>query len=322
MSDTSASQFRAVEHFGKSHITNELELGLKQFCDWSFLKIGAYANVSTGTSGVYGGSFSRLQVVNDPNYSGNTLYQGIRSNWIYETGVNYVYNTGTYNPYTVQVYVNGSGITTGTVGYTHYIDYPLGRVVFDSAQTNKIIRAQYAFRAVNTYLSSDKNWWYEVSFDSYNPADLQWAQNLTSGDFAVASSNRVQLPAIIIESTARSNSSPLELGTLVNKNQLDVLCHVMAETREERNNIVDILRLQKDKTIVLPDSTKLYTSGLLPLDERGMVVNNPVMYPEIIGNQDLIFRHARFVNTSITDVKTQHPKLHWSVVRLTMEIIF
>lgn len=321
MSQDSYTQFRAVSHYGKPTITSELEVGLKSWLDWSFLRIGGWENVTTGTSGTYGGNFSILHKVHDPNYSGNTIYQGIRSDWVYETGVNYVSTTGTHDPLAVQVYVNNSGITTGTVGYQHYIDYPLGRVVFNSGVT-QTVRAQYSMRAVHTYISNTLNWWFEVNYDSWNPADLQWAQNITSGDFSLSASNRIQLPAIIIEPVLRSTSTPFELGTLVNKNVQDVIIHVLGENRYERDNISDILRLQKDKTIVLPDSTLIYNSGLYPLDQRGMLVNSNAMYPNIVGNPNLLFRHALFKSIDITEVKTQHPKLHWSIVRMSVEVIY
>lgn len=321
MSQEPYTQFRAISHYGKPTITSELEVGLKSWFDWSFLKIGGWENVTTGSSGVYGGNFSILHKVHDPQYSGNTVYQGIRSDWVYETGVNYVSTTGTHNPLTVQVYINNTGITTGTVGYQHYIDYPLGRVVFTSGVT-QTVRAQYSMRAVHTYISNTLNWWFEVNYDSYNPADLQWSQNITSGDYSLAASNRIQLPAIVIEPVLRTSSVPFELGTLVNKNTQDVIMHVLAETKYERDNISDILRLQKDKTIVLYDSTLVKASGLYPLDYRGMLVNRNGMYPNIVSNTNLIFRHATFKNIDITEVKTQHPKLHWSVIRAQTEIFY
>lgn len=323
MSDTDYQHFRGVSHYGKNHLTNELEYGLKEWISWSFLKIGAWSNVTTGTSGVYGGNFSVLHKVHDSNYTDGTVYQAIRKDFIWETGINYISNTGTHNPLSIQIYANNTGITTGTAGFFHYIDYPNGRVVFNTVQSSNIVfRAQYSIRAIQTYLSAEQNWWYEVNYNSFNTADLQWMQNLTSGDYALAGSNRIQLPAVIIESTSRSNALPFELGTLTTKNYQDVLLHILSENCYERNNIADIFRLQKDKIIVLPDISKIYSSGLFPLDERGMVVNNPVMYPNIVGNQDLIFRHARLSNTSLTDVKTNHPQLHWSIIRATFEIIY
>lgn len=322
MSDNDFQSFRACSHYGKPHITAELEAGLKSWLDWSLLKIGAFNNITTGTQGSHGGSLSTLHVVDDKSYSNNTVYQTIRKDIVYETGVNYASTTGTHNPLTAQVYVNGSPKTTGSSGFEHYIDYPNGRVIFNSSQAGKTVTAQYSTRAVQTYTADDQNWWFEVNYDSFNPADTQWAQNLTTGDYNLASTNRCQLPCIIIEPVSNTTSKPFELGTLANKNTQDVMFHVLAQTRYERNNIADILRLQKDKTIVIPDSTKIYASGLFPLDERGMLVNSNAMYPNITSNQDLIFRHATLVDTSISEVKTQNSKLYWSIVRVKVQIIY
>lgn len=324
MPDSDFQSFRAVSHYGKDSITNELEYGLKEWISWSMLKIGAWSNITTGTSGMYGGNFSILHTVNDPSYNARTVYQGIRKDFIWETGVNYVSTTGTHNPLAVQIFANNTGITTGTVGFTHYIDYPNGRIIFNSGQSANItFRAQYSTREVQTYLASDQDWWFEVNYDSWNPiGDAAWVSNITSGDYALASTNRMQMPCIIIEpAVSHTTAAPFELGTLVGKQRQDVLFHILAEDRHTRNNITDILRLQKDKTIVLPDTTKIYASGLLPLNANGMLVNPNAVYPNIVGNTDLIFRHAIIVNTSVSEVKTEHPKLHWAICRATFEIL-
>lgn len=323
MSNEHYTQFRAANHFNEPLLINQLEQNLKSWVDWSLLKIGAWENVTTGTSGTYGGSFSILQKVNDPSYTANTVFQGIRKDWVWESGVDYSSPTGgTFNPLPVQVYVNNTLVNTGTSSHVHYIDYPNGRVVFTQTHSTQTIKAQYSYRSVQTYLSDDINWWFEVQFDSQNPADQQWAQNLTSGDFNLSSTNRTQLPAIVIEGVPQGTSSAFELGTLVGKNKQDVLFHIICQDRYTRNNLADILRLQKGKTIILYDNYKIYTNQLFPLDERGMKVTNPTIYPDIVNNSTLVFRHAVIEDINISNIETKHPNLHWAVARATLEIIY
>lgn len=316
------SQFRAIEHFGKPLLTEELCGGLESWIQWSLLKIGAWENVYIGTSGPYGGSYSTLYDAEDRNFTDNTVFQAIRKDWIWETGVNYINPNGdTFNPLTVQVYVNGNLKSTGAAGYEHHIDYPLGRVIFQSPQTGTI-QAQYSFRSVQVYQNNTNNFFLETQFDTYNPAATQWSQNLPSGDYNLSASNRMQMPAIIIEPIGRTSSKPFEIGGLTQFNKQDVLFHIVCEDRYNRNNLADILHLQKEKTIILYDSSKVYNNGLYPLDDRGMVVSNPVIYPNLVGNAALSFCTARFEKTSISEVKTHHPNLHWSIVRATFEIIY
>lgn len=323
MSDEHYTLFRAVSHFNEPLIINEIEYGLKNFCDWAFLKIGAWENVTTGSIGAYGGSLSQLHVVDDPNFTDNTVFQSIRKEWIWETGINYSSPTGgTFNPLPVQVYINNALVGTGTSGYSHHISYPLGRVVFDSPQSSGAVKAQYSYRGVQTYLSDDINWWFEVQFDTFNPADNQWARNITSGDFSLSATNRVQLPAVIIECKSSRYSKPFELGTLVARNKQDVLFHLISQDRYTRNNMVDIFSLMQDKTIVLGDTDVIYRDQKFPLDERGMLTSTASIYPDIVGNTNYVFRHAFFEKVHVTDVETRHPNLHWSIVRCTLEIIF
>lgn len=319
--DENHVNLRGISHYGKPSLINEIQDNLKSYLDWSLLNIGAWHNIQTGTRGVFGGSFGTLQVVDDPSYTANTVYQGIRKDWIWESGVNYTNPTGgVYNPLPVQIYVNNSLVTTGTSGSTHYINYPLGRVIFDNPQTN--VKAAYSYRQVQVYLSDDINWWFEVQYDTHNPADLQWAQNITSGDYSLSSTNRMQLPAIIIEPVARRYSVPFELGTLTAKNRQDIMFHVIAETRRERNDLVDYLALQKDKSIILYDTTALYENNKFPLDYRGMKVSNPTMYPDIVNDANLQFRQATFNNIVVSEIKTNHPKLNWAIVKMTIEVIY
>jgi len=312
------TEFRIRGHFNEPLIINELEQNLCSYLAWALLRIGAFSNVTTGVT-----DFTTLHKVDDRSYSGNRVYQSIRKDWIWESGVNYLPPTGvtTYDPLPVQVYVNNSLKTTGDSGFEHYIDYPLGRVVFDAPQTGTI-KAQYSYRQVQVSTSNDVNGWFEINYDSLTPDDIQWSQNLTSGDYSLSSTNRMQLPAIVVEAVAGRDARPFELGTLVSRNKQDVLFHVIAQDRYTRNNITDILSLQKDKTIILYDTDKVYDAGLFPLDERGMKVDNPTMYPNLVNNEATVFRQAIFDKISVSEVKTQHPNLHWAVIRSTLEVIY
>ena len=315
------TELRGFDHYGQPSLTNQLESNLKSYLDWSLLRKGAWQNVTTGTVSPFGGRPADLHEVNDRNYSADTVFQSIRKDWIWESGVNYSSPTGgAFNPLTVQVYLDNTAINTGTVGATHHINYTLGRVVFDSPQT-ATVKAKYSYRKVQVYLADDINWWFEVQYDTFNTADTQWSQNLASGDYSLASTNRIQLPAIVIEPLKTSSAKPYELGGLTKFNKQDVIFHVIAEDRYTRNNLADYLRLQEEKTIILYDTVAVANGGYFPLDERGMVVSNPIIYPDIVNNSSLFYNTARFYKINITDVKTDQPNLHWSVVRAQVEII-
>ena len=315
-------KFRSVQHFNEPLIANELENGLKAWTDHAFLKIGGFVNVTIPTSGIYGNNFHVLHEVDDPSYGDSTIFQSIKKDWVYETGVSYTnYTGGTSYPLPVKVYVDGNLKNTGDSGFEHHINYSHGCVVFNSNQSEEIT-CQYSYRSVQVYTSSemDINGWMEINTDSFNPANIQWAQNLTSGDYSTYSSNRAQLPCIIIETAGKKGGTPFELGTLASRNKYDLLFHVISQDRYTRNNIVDILSLQENKTIILYDSDLVFDAGLLPLDERGMKVNNNT-YPDLLGSQ-YVFRTAYFEKISVSEVKTSNPNLHFSIVRAVIEVIY
>lgn len=89
MSNCYNSSFKNVSHYGDPLLMTELEVNFKHWMDWAFLGIGAWEQVSSSTSGIYGGSMSTLLPVEDAGYADNRVYFSIRKNWINETGVNY-----------------------------------------------------------------------------------------------------------------------------------------------------------------------------------------------------------------------------------------
>ena len=302
-----STKFNNVDHYGDPLLIDQLEQNLKHYFDWAFLCIGAWQEVNDGASGVYGGSFNTLRVVEDANYTDNTVYQGIRKDWVYESGINYDspqevigevgyssgdsknyvttslphnfnsgdeivitgnayvgnysvsestgtygllldssnnsgtdsggYIYGIYDPREVEVYKNG---TIQESGFT--INYPLGQIYFDSANSSSdTISANYSFRRVQTYVSTDQPWSYELQFDSLNPSEVQWTQTMNSGDYSTHSIKRAQLPAVMIEAAGRSSSSPFSLGNTSLLANQTINITVATQNASERNNITDYI---------------------------------------------------------------------------------
>lgn len=328
MSDN--TEFRAVHHFGEPLLINLLEQNLKSWIDWAMLRIGGWEDVSIEKNG-FDYTQGQLLLTNDYGFGNNSVFQGARKDWVFENNVNYTSPTGgTFNPLPVQVYVDTIPVTPTTTGHEYYIDYSRGRIIFQADHKNNAIYADHSYRAVQTYLYDEMNWWFEVQYDSANTQTDQWLENFNNpvgttsntGDYGISSANRLQMPAIVIEGVANGNSRPFELGTLVGKNRQDILFHIISQDRSLRNNIADIFRLQKGKTIVLYDTYKIFTNNLFPLDSRGMLVNSPVMYPDIIKNNNVVFREATFIDINISNIKTDNPNLHWAIVRATLEVIY
>lgn len=379
--------FRGVDHYGNPTLTEQLESNLKHFLDWSFLKIGAWQEVSLNTQGMYGGNFYTMHNSYDEAQSSYTTYQSIRKDWVYETGVNYqspslnistiTYNAGSdknqvnlssnYNAYfvsgdTVTVTGNalqntytvfsggtstillddnagGAPVTGGTiygiynpsaptiyvsgnVNTDNYIDYPNGRVVFDySLESSSSVTATYAYRNIQTYIGGEVPWLYEIQKDTLNPNDLQWSQNIDSGNYSPASAKRAQLPAIIIEATDSKNIQPFQMGDFKNRVTQDVIFTVVTQNKYEKNNIVDILRKMYGQTFWLYNQYEVYRNDAFPLDYKGAKNTGAVMYDDLVSSSTYRWRRAHVTDIKISPVEIKTPELFMAKVRCSLEII-
>ena len=100
------------------------------------------------------------------------------------------------------------------------------------------------------------------------------------------------------------------------------LFHIVAESRWWRNQLVDIISLQKDKTLMLYDSDKLADAGAFPLDYRGMVVDASKNYSGIVNNTDYQFTTARIIDMGVTEMESYNSRLYEGTVRASFEVIF
>ena len=78
---------------GDSTLVNDIKENMISFFDWGLLKKDNYINISIPSTGVYGGNEHQLRLVDDPRYTAGQVWEGFRSNWVWESGV-----TGTDGP--------------------------------------------------------------------------------------------------------------------------------------------------------------------------------------------------------------------------------
>ena len=317
-------QFKGVTDWRRDGLNDNLEYGLMQWIIWSFLQIGGFENVLfSQASGLYGGHPAILRLVTDPNFTKGQVWEGIRSDWIWETGISYPVQPRQCSG----VYVNGSFKPTATeVGtYAHYIDFPRGRVVFDNAiPISSNVRADYSFR-IPTIAKSKEPWLQELMYGSLDVqrSDFRVAG---SGSHNQLSEARRQMPTIGIELSQRRGYQPYQLGGGQFVYQ-DVLLYVLSEHKDERDKIINILSNQNDKVIELPDRGLMKESAQFPvdIDVFGRPVSNPMQYPNIIApTGDGGFRWARCMlrNAQSQVMQTTNDWLYRGVVRITCESIF
>ncbi|GAH00292.1 unnamed protein product, partial [marine sediment metagenome] len=168
--------------------------------------------------------------------------------------------------------------------------------------------------------ADDVPWWQELQYRSDRVDDSHFA-NTEDGNWGIGGQHRVQMPCIVIEAVPRATSRPYQLGDGSAWVEQDVLCHVLAETRRDRNNLVDILRGQFDTVIWLYDNDQVAAAGAFPLDYRGEIVDSSKTYPALVDSSTgYRWERCRFSRTEVGEVESINSRLYEGVVRMTCEV--
>lgn len=306
--------FKNISNINNDLLLNILESNIKMYLDWSFLNIGAWFDVNISDETIYAtNSHYKLILVDDPAYNDGQVWQGIRKDWVWESGV-YYNNTS-------PIPINSLIINNSTVvndGYT--IDYPNGRIIFDTAlPKTSTVSLNYSYRFIQTLRANDAPWFSLLQYNSYK-TDSKDITQTTTGDWSIGGYHRVQMPCIIIESLPRSRSFPYEIGSGGLVLEQDIILYVFAENKNDRNKILDIIRLQQDGMIYLYDTNNVAQDDQYPLNYDGSLKANPLMYPNLVDNYK--WRKCWFKSINLVELITQHPNLHSGAARITAEIIY
>ncbi|MAF23963.1 hypothetical protein CL634_00030 [bacterium] len=348
----SYTTFSKVENVGDSTVGPLLRDNVIEFFDWAFLEAGGFTNIDVKVhagSGIYGDYRADLRLVNDPNFTNGQVWESFHSNWVWESGMARDHQPlvmtnlrPDHTNYPNQRRLPGaSGVFVGTVfqptsgvgPYAHYIDYPNGRVVFDSAiSTTSTVTASYSYKNFNV-VPADSNFFREIQ-DRVERGEEDFNYS-GSGDYTQLGQTRLQLPAIAVEVVNRRTLEPYQLGGTHYINS-DLLFHVLAEDDYTRDKLLDVISYQDEKMIRMFDSDRIGRSGVFPLDYRGSTTNtdkdgnitNSLRYPELVqtsGNGG--YRHSYYDGSILLkDAKVQQhdaisPNLYHGTVRLTAEVV-
>lgn len=311
-------KFKQVDNLKQTLLMNKLELNLKTWFDWALLSIGGWRDVGIGNAGAYGGDFSELRLVDDPEFTSGTVWESVKKDWVWETGIDFFDGTANQNPTSPVTNIQVDTVVTAV----DHINYPLGRVIFPSAvASTSTVQAEYSYRWVQVSVADDAPWWNELQYRSFRVDDSHFKQ-LGNGNWAVGSQHRIQMPCIVIEAVPRANSRPYQLGDGSAYVEQDILCHVLAENRTDRNQLVDILRGQFDAAIWLYDNDLVSAAGDFPLDGRGEIVDSTKTYPALVDKATgYRWKVCRFSRTEVSEVEALNSRLFEGTVRMTCEVI-
>ena len=311
------TRLSGVSEYGEPLVSDLLEWTCYQFLNWGLLGVGAFTNVTipSGTYpsgvGTHAADPSLLRPARDPRYTAGQVWEGFRSNWVHESGVDY-----DRQPIPVSgLFVNGVYRPNTPVGVSGYrVNYPEGRVLFNTpVPTGSVVRCAYSFK--NVRLDMDEAQWFKaVQFDSANPADPQFVSPNGSGAWDVLTANRVQLPAIVIGAAPRVMMEPFQMGNLSRVHHQDVVFHILAETKFDRKQLHDIIVNQWQRRIEGADKKKLANDGRFPLNYDGTLNPSGLTYPQMVeGSGTYRWRKMTFDQIRSNEVASKPPLFRASV---------
>ncbi len=306
--------YNGVTQIGAANLEQQLEANLVAFLDYANLSIGGFFNAYRNVSTAYSGYQSRLRLCDDTRFAKGRVWESARSNWVWEPSIQY----GTQPIQISGVYINNTFYPPSALGY--YINYPLGRVVFNNPlPTNSRVEVEYSYKYYNAY-SAGLQWFRSLMNDSFRVDDYQFNQ-YGSGRWSLFSDSRAQFPAIFPYIVPRNRWEPKQLGGGSYCWQ-DVLFYVFAETTTDRDNIMDILSYQKEQKIFFFDKNKVLANKAYPLDMNGSLQTGVVMnYPQLVNSylwSDAFIRNA--VKEDKNDANAPH--LFRGSVKWTLQINF
>jgi len=304
-----------ITHWAEDSFGENLKYSVIDFYKWTFLNIGAYNNISINppVSGVFGGNRFGLAYTEDPRFSNGRVWQGARSDWVWETGVSF-----TPPPTSVSVTLNGIPQSSG-----YYVDYPRGRVVFNTAiPSGSTVQATYATRSVN-FVDATEPWFRELMFDSYDVQRSDFTDSKRGGKWNQLGENRLQLPVVGVEVVGPAEFKPYQLGG-GQWVYVDLLYYIYAENSSDRDKLRDIIANQNNKVIWTYDRNRMKQDSRWPftLDSRGATVSGFLTYPSLINEQTgFRFLNAKFTETNAYNMDTNNAFLWAATVRTTAEMI-
>ena len=316
---TDSFNLKGFDSVFSSSTNNELQDNLIEFFDWGLLKKGNYFNVDLNEQSMDGEDYSKLRMSDNPHFSAGKAWEGFRKNWIWQSGITSsagdpapLVGTDPLIPGISGVYVDSTFYPSDTTGaYAHKVDYFNGRVVFDNPiPTGSLVQAEFSYRYINVVYANNLPFIRELQYRSLEDAE--------PNEDLVPAEMRVQLPAIAIEIVPRRTFKGYAIGG-GQYVYTDVLFHCLAENEFTRNQLVDIVSFQNDKTVVLFDSNSIAKSGDFPIDSYGYPLPSALRYPDLVtkhrGNRVFL------QNNIVTSMNTINTNFYAATVRTTAELV-
>lgn len=317
MPTINTTTMKGISHVGKLGPTEIIRDNLIDFFDWGLTDNGGYFNINIPKSGAYGGDYHRLRPVIDTRYTNGQVWEGFRKNWVWESGL----STATAPIRVSGVNVNGAFKPSSGVAYPHHVDYPLGRIVFDTAIPNSsVVTAEYSTKFAQVFNLNDVPGLRQVQYGSFKIDDGTFFS--TSGNWTLPSQNRVQMPAVGIAIGGVESYRPLQIGGGQWKINT-VFAYIFSEDESIGLRLADYISQQKEKVINLYDENLMNTNNRISINSNGSIATGAKTYYELVqpsSDGGYAYKTLYFKDSEVLAAQWINANLYYSVVKFTTEI--
>lgn len=290
--------------YADSTISEIVEKSIVYFLDKGFLEIGGYINVAKGQTNPAGRDMSALSPITVTGITHNTIWRGIKNNWIWESSnLTFKYTGGTAPYVPSGIYFNNTFVPTGTsiTGTGYVLDFTRGQVVFNNpVPSNSSVQVRHSLRAVSVY-SADSN--------EYRKSVADW-QNGVDTDINF----KAYYPAIFVEVIGSNTIRGTQLGSRGKFINADVQFEIFATSNAELRKLLDIIYMMETKVITLIDIENFPR----PLNHQGELIRPNTSYTEWTTSYAL--GNGRFAeNAVVYKQRNQNIPIHRGRVRIGLE---
>ena len=312
---------KGTNNIGKPGYREVLRDNIISWLDESFLNIGG--KIDTVNVDTAYGKFNELTKLSP------TQYYSRRGNWVWEPnigsiggsiGTDIIGSTLIVGGTEVGRAINISGVYVNDVFQTsgYSINYRDGIVTFDSP-VNLPVKVNYSHKYIETFNAQENNF-FRVDDESFEVHD----DFFITGSGLELPKNRIQLPAIAVETINRDTRSPYEIGNTSHFRETQVLLRILSNSDSVSSRIADFITDQKETTINMFDTEKVAMSGYYPLNYDG-TINFISGYHSFLSNV-LPYNTIKNANVFIKDAYSEDlnyitPNLCKVTVRLNIESI-
>lgn len=316
MPTINTTTMKGIGDVGSLGPTEIVRDNLIDFFDWGLIDNGGYFNITIPRSGAYGGNFHQLRPVIDTRYTNGQVWEGFRKNWVWESGL----TVG--SPIRVSgVNVNGAFKPSSGVAYPHHVDYPLGRVVFNTAiPTSSVVTCEYSTKLVQVFNLNDIPGLRQVQYGSFKIDDSTFFS--TSGNWTLPSQNRVQMPAVGLSMNGPESYRPLQIGGGQWK-QNTVFAYIFSEDESTGLRLADYLSQQKEKGINLYDENRMNEENRIMLNYDGSIANGAMTYYNLVqpsSDGGYAYKTLYFKDAEVLASQYINTNLYYSLVKFKTEI--